>query len=197
MPDDFCGTAKAISEGAFIYSYSGAKIGLGLPPPPLEDIAVSLGRLCRFTGHCRRFYPVLLHSMAVADFVFDENKRAALLHDGAEAYIGDIPTPFKSPEMKALERRLLMPIFSQYLTDDEKLNWVNSGYKKVKLADQEVFTGEVHLLGCEGLRQWAGERSPDAEDAVQDYIDRYPIEECVKPDGKAVIEFMRRVQWTH
>jgi len=194
VPDNFAAVPKPVRDDAFIYSYSGSRIGLGHAPPSLEDIAVSLGRLCRFTGHCRIFYPVLLHSMAVSDLVHVENTRAALLHDAAEIYLSDIPTPFKAPEMKAIEMRLLMPIFSKYLDQYELLEWVGRGHELVKVADREVFTAEVHLLGCAGLRAWVGESYPDVEEKVQEYIDRYPIEECVRPDGKAVIEFIRRAR---
>lgn len=193
MPDDFGAARPFLERKAFILSYSGKKIGLGLPPPPIEDIAVSLGRLCRFTGHCRRWYPVLLHSMVVADLTLGCT-RGGLLHDSAECYLGDVPTPFKTPELKALELRLLMPILSKYLLPEEQEDWVDGGYKLVKAADEEVFSAEVYLLGCEGLVEYAGDRYPETESLVQEYIDRYPVEECLNPSGTAVIEFIRRAR---
>src|SRR5690348_11028890 len=129
MPDDFCATPLPVKDDAFIFSYSGAKIGLGLPAPKLHDIAMSLSRICRFTGQCKVFYPVLLHSMVVAHIAVLD-RRAALLHDASEMFISDIPTPFKSPEMKKIERRLMMQIYSEHLTDEEKLAFVHGGYKR-------------------------------------------------------------------
>lgn len=194
MPDNFAAIPQPVDDHAFIFSYSGQKIGLGLPPPSLEDIAVSLGRICRFTGHCRVFYPVLIHSFIVSDLCRPEDRRAALLHDSAEIYTGDIPTPFKSPEMKFLERRLLSPILSTYLSPEELLGWINGGHVRVKSADQSAFAAEVCLFGCDGLRKWLGGREPFVEAAVQSYMATYPLEDCVRPDGAAVVEFVRRMQ---
>lgn len=65
----------------------------------IEDIAYSLSRLCRFTGHCNRFYSVAEHSIYVAEIVAENRPEwalAALLHDAEEAYIGDISSPLKA-----------------------------------------------------------------------------------------------------
>jgi hypothetical protein len=67
----------------------------------LEDIAHGLAHLCRFGGHVREFYSVAQHSvqcveivrrMAPGDVVA---ARWALMHDAAEAYLGDIVSPLK------------------------------------------------------------------------------------------------------
>lgn len=73
----------------------------------LEDIAHALPMVCRFRGHCARFYSVAEHSLLVAGAVFRETHDAslglaALLHDASEAYLCDIPRPVKHlPEMAA------------------------------------------------------------------------------------------------
>lgn len=62
----------------------------------LEDIAVSLSRIARWGGHNYVNVTVLQHSLMVADAVSHPAKIHALLHDAAEAYLGDIPAPWKS-----------------------------------------------------------------------------------------------------
>lgn len=70
-----------------------------LDPKPehvvLEDIAHSLAHQCRFTGHTIEFYSVAEHSVLASYLVPDEHRMAALMHDSAEAYVGDWPRPLK------------------------------------------------------------------------------------------------------
>ena len=60
-----------------------------------RDISHSLAHLCRFNGHTREFYSVAQHASMVADLVPEKDKLVALLHDAAEAYIGDMVQPLK------------------------------------------------------------------------------------------------------
>lgn len=74
----------------------------------IEDIAHSLSMLCRFNGHMERFYSVAEHSVYVSQLVTGKNQIWGLLHDAAEAYLSDVPSPVKKhlPQFKEIENGL-------------------------------------------------------------------------------------------
>lgn len=61
----------------------------------IEELAHSLGMLCRFTGHTSRHYSVAQHSVVVSYLVPAQHAKAALLHDVHEALTNDLASPFK------------------------------------------------------------------------------------------------------
>lgn len=68
------------------------------PDPDLIDgfdIAHALGMLCRYNGHCSRFYSVAEHCVLISEAVSPENALWGLLHDATEAYVGDMVRPLK------------------------------------------------------------------------------------------------------
>jgi hypothetical protein len=110
---------------------TGKLVNVVAPDPAsicIDDIAWGLSRTPRFCGHTVTEIPytVAQHSVFVANRVklmnkFDSTEEAgmmllALLHDAAEAYTGDWPSPIKRipelrPHIKALEGRLMDAIY--------------------------------------------------------------------------------------
>lgn len=78
---------------------SGRKVYILDPKPEdvkIHDIAHALARICRFGGHvdCDH-YSVAQHSVLVSETCEPQNALVGLLHDAAEAYIGDMVRPLK------------------------------------------------------------------------------------------------------
>lgn len=99
----------------WILTASGARFHLAEPMPQefrVEDMASALSRICRFNGHIDderwpdHAYSVAQHSVYVMEAVeHPASKLWALLHDGPEAYYGDMISPLKSlhPDYSARE----------------------------------------------------------------------------------------------
>ena len=81
-----------------IVTYTGKSFDLLNPTPDMvciEDIAHSLAYQCRYTGHTQEFYSVAQHCVLMAMGNLPGDPLVRLLHDSAEAYIGDIARPWK------------------------------------------------------------------------------------------------------
>lgn len=91
-----------------------------LDPRPDEvhitDIAHSLSLICRYNGHASRFVSVAEHCYRLSYAVEPEHARWALMHDAAEAYVGDMVRPLKQfmPEFSEVEDRVLAVIASRF-----------------------------------------------------------------------------------
>ncbi|MDT4814292.1 hypothetical protein FQZ97_472920 [compost metagenome] len=108
----------------WILTRSGKRFDLLEPKAKLvdgADIAYSLGQLCRFNGHTGTFYSVAQHSILVTDLVPAEHQLQALLHDAAEAYVGDMASPLKQllPQYRQIELRVWHAICAHFHIEPE------------------------------------------------------------------------------
>lgn len=122
-----------------LHTYTGKYIDVFNPNPDdicIDDIAHSLAYQCRFAGHIHTHFSVAQHSVLVADFVSEEHKLQAILHDASEAYLVDIPRPIKAllPQYLEVEDRLMRVIADKFgfeyplcdevkEADDHSLQW--------------------------------------------------------------------------
>ena len=97
----------------------------------IGDIAHALSYISRANGHFMKFFSVARHCLNCAEEArargYSERVQLlCLLHDAAEAYIGDMTRPLKKkiPEFSEIERAYQKIIFSKFiseqLTDDER-----------------------------------------------------------------------------
>lgn len=125
--------AILLQSGEF-YSYTNPEKNI----ITIEDIALSLSNICRFGGQVKEHYSVAQHSVYVSYAIEEQYAMDGLMHDAAEAFLGDIPTPFKNllSDYKIFETQHEADIFARFGLDYPMVD-------AVKVADKAVFCAEV------------------------------------------------------
>jgi hypothetical protein len=185
--DQMSAQEESLQGKFWLQTFTGKKIDLINPSREMvdiEDISHSLSMICRYNGHCRDFYSVAEHSVMVeamgsqillrreaernsgkfsappkptSEIV--QQSLAMLLHDAAEAYIGDLTTPLKQglesvgddvlypPERSCskiamLEHRWLLVIGEAFGLGDR----LAKPSDVIRQADEKVMAVEVPML---------------------------------------------------
>jgi hypothetical protein len=84
------------------------------------DMAHALSHLCRYGGHCPKFYSVAQHSVLCSYYPGTPKEQMEFLfHDTSEAYMVDLPRPIKKnlPQYGQIEDNLLEVIFKHFNLD--------------------------------------------------------------------------------
>lgn len=102
---------KLTKDQHWIGLLSGAQMNYNYPEESdvtLDDLASALSNICRFSGHLPKFYSVAQHLVNTSRIVPVEFAFDALMHDTAEAFTNDLPTPLKwvFPVFKELEDKI-------------------------------------------------------------------------------------------
>lgn len=133
--------------GTWINTASGRRFDIMSPRAEdvdIRDIAQALSNQCRFNGHCSRFYSVAEHCLHVSEVLEGTGAELwGLMHDAAEAYVGDVVYPLKMTKDMAqflrIEERVHQAVAERY-----GLPWPMP--EVVHVADRFVLCSEARVL---------------------------------------------------
>lgn len=142
----------------------------------LRDLAAGLSRTCRYAGQLSEeaeFYSVAEHSVIMTSWAHQagivqtrSDALLYLLHDGSEAFFGDMTTPMKAliPDFRRLEDRAQRVIYRAFGVRDERVAALKPELKRVdtriRIDERETMILEPALsAGREAL--WR--QDPDLE----------------------------------
>lgn len=149
----------------------------------VTDIAHALSLICRGNGHLKTFFSVGQHCIYCAKeaSLRGYSRRlilACLLHDASEAYMSDVPRPFKQylKEYNEFEEKLLDMIYIKYLgstLSDEEV-------RLLKRVDDDLLYYDLTILLGEPVEGPAPELKIDLdytfrpfEDVEREYLELF------------------------
>jgi uncharacterized protein len=138
--------------GDWIQTYTGG-VFWPLDPRPeevrIEDIAGALAKTCRYNGHTLLFYSVAEHCVLLSRAVEPQYAAWALLHDAAEAYLSDVPSPVKRflPGFREFEDRIMDAVTTRFQLPPHKPI-------AVRQADFAILNDEKNALMAREPHPW-------------------------------------------
>ncbi len=144
-------------RGPWMQTYLGGRF---FPADPqseevfMLDIAHALSNICRYNGMVSNFYSVAQHSVILSQYAevmgySRETQIIALMHDAAEAYLGDHIVSLKAicPELRAIEARIWPAIEERFSLTD-----IGEAPKRmVKSMDKRICLNEKAALMAGGF----------------------------------------------
>lgn len=116
----------------------------------LDDIGHHLCKIQRFGGALplNIFYSVAEHSILMAKYAYrkygKEIARAALMHDAAEAYLGDVISPLKETLLDFTKKEMML---ERRIMDQYQINmYRNDIFFLIKELDRSILLDEVKSL---------------------------------------------------
>lgn len=106
----------------------------------IHTIAYALAHINRFTGHVGQ-YSVAQHSVLLSEQLPPQLQLSGLLHDGTEAFIGDVSAPLKRllPDYRAIKQ--------WYHDEIDRQFGVNTTHADIKTADLRMLVTEALAFG--------------------------------------------------
>jgi len=169
--------------GNWMQTFSGRQFWPMDPKPEdvcILDIANSLGKICRYNGHCKKFYSVAEHSYYVSKYVEPQNALWGLLHDASEAYMCDLIRPLKN-EPFARSFRLFENKIIEVIAEAFELGSKMIPYE-VKLVDNAILADELEKNNAAPPAPWEGIENTklnidfefwSPEEAPQKFLNRF------------------------
>jgi len=153
--------------GPAIGTVSGLRFHLLMPQANefrIEDIAHALANQCRFVGHTAVYYSVAQHSVHVSRLVPRGLALTGLLHDAAEAYVGDMSRPLKllfdtlkQDAFDRIEHRVMLALSTVFSIE-------YPFQPEIKVADNVALATERRDVLAPVMSQWVeGLPDPDPE----------------------------------
>ena len=176
----------------------------GVPSP--IDLAVQLGRLPRFVGATREWpWTVLHHVLAMyrvaeeehsvhGHHFYDGYALGILLHEADELATGDVPTTFKTDDLRARQKHVKGFVQQVYNRDSEE-------DRRVKSLDWCMMAAEMDVVGPPHVHEHSGmdiyaismnrDRIARCEAWVSHYLTLYSdARYCGIPTGDMALEFL-------
>lgn len=122
------------------------------PKFDVADISHALGMIVRFNGHVSHFYSVAEHTLLVSRLMQDVtggDPFEGLMHDATEAYLSDVPSPFKQKllDLKAWDHQMETAMRKQF-------NLTETITPECKHADWLALGLEAHYLMSDGGKDY-------------------------------------------